>query len=69
MMAITSVDVDRAVIDEIKRRTKMKTDREVINEALKKQLALAKQDEFLARMKTRVFTAEQISADTTVYPS
>jgi Arc/MetJ family transcription regulator len=68
-MAITSVDVDRELIAEIKRLTNMKTDREVIHEALKKQLALARQDEFLARMKTRVFFDDQLNAPVVDYSS
>jgi Arc/MetJ family transcription regulator len=62
-MAVTSVDVDRQLIQEVKRLTGMKTDREVIHEALKKQLALANQERFLQRMKQRVFTDDQISSD------
>ncbi len=68
-MAITSVDIDRELMTEIKRLTNMKTDREVIHEALKKQLALARQGEFLARMKTRVFTDAEIAAPVIVSPS
>jgi len=67
-MAITSVDVDRELIQEIKRLTGMKTDREVIHDALQKKLALANQAELLKRMSTRVFTDEQLTPDTTSYP-
>jgi Arc/MetJ family transcription regulator len=66
-MAVTSVDVDRELIQEIKRVTGLKTDREVIHEALKRHLALAQQEEFLLRMKARVFTEDQISPDATRY--
>lgn len=67
-MAVTSVDVDRDLINEIKKLTGMKTDREVIHEALRKQLALANQHELLARLATRVFTDEQIDPKPTRYP-
>lgn len=67
-MAITSVDVDRDLIAEIKKLTHMKTDREVIHEALKKQLALARQDEFLARMKSRVHTNTAEETPVIEYP-
>jgi Arc/MetJ family transcription regulator len=66
-MPITSVDVDRELIQEIKRLTGMKTDREVIHAALQKQLALANQNELLKRMATRVFTDEQLTPETTPY--
>jgi Arc/MetJ family transcription regulator len=66
-MAVTSVDVDRQLIQEVKRLTGMKTDREVIHDALKKQLALANQEQLLQRMKERVFTDDQTSPNTTPY--
>jgi Arc/MetJ family transcription regulator len=66
-MAVTSVDVDRELIAEIKRLTGLKTDREVIHEALKKHRALASQGEFLSRMKSRVFTDDQLSDQTIHY--
>jgi len=66
-MAITSVDVDRELIQEIKRLTGMKTDREVIHDALQKKLALANQTELLKRMATRSFTDEQLTPDTKTY--
>ena len=66
-MAITSVDVDKEVIAEIKKLTGLKTDREVIHESLTRTLALARQQELLTRMKSRVFTNEQISGNTIDY--
>lgn len=66
-MAITSVDVDKAVIAEIKNLTGLKTDRDVIHEALTRTLALARQQEFLTRMKSRVFSDDQISQTTIDY--
>jgi len=50
-MALTSVDTDQELIAEIKRLTGLKTDREVIHQALMKQRAVASQPEFLSRMK------------------
>lgn len=66
-MAITSVDVDKAVIAEIKNLTGLKTDRDVIHEALTRTLALARQQELLTRMKSRVFSDDQISQTTIDY--
>lgn len=66
-MAITSVDVDKEVIAEIKKLTGLKTDREVIHESLTRTLALARQQELLSRMKSRVFTDEQMSNKTMDY--
>ncbi len=66
-MAITSVDVDKSVIAEIKNLTGLKTDREVIHEALTRTLALARQQELLTRMKSRVFSEDQMSKSTIDY--
>ena len=66
-MAITSVDVDKEVIAEIKKLTGLKTDREVIHESLTRTLALARQQELITRMKSRVFTDEQMSGNTIDY--
>ncbi|GEM_PF-3350213 len=66
-MAITSVDVDKSVIAEIKNLTGLKTDREVIHEALTRTLALARQQELLTRMKSRVFSEDQMSENTIDY--
>lgn len=66
-MAITSVDVDKEVIAEIKKLTGLKTDREVIHESLTKTLALARQQELLTRMKSRVFSDGQLSGETIDY--
>lgn len=66
-MAITSVDVDKGVIAEIKNLTGLKTDREVIHEALTRTLALARQQELLTRMKSRVFSEDQMSENTIDY--
>jgi Arc/MetJ family transcription regulator len=67
-MAVTSVDVDRELIAEIKRLTGLKTDREVIHQALTTHRALAQQDEFLTRMKSRVLSDEQLGAPKIEYP-
>lgn len=66
-MAITSVDVDKSVIAEIKSLTGLKTDREVIHESLTRTLALARQQALLTRMKSRVFNDDQISEKTIDY--
>jgi Arc/MetJ family transcription regulator len=66
-VAITSVDVDKSVIAEIKNLTGLKTDREVIHEALTRTLALARQQELLTRMKSRVFSEDQMSKSTIDY--
>ena len=66
-MAITSVDVDKGVIAEIKNLTGLNTDREVIHEALTRTLALARQQELLTRMKSRVFSEDQMSENTIDY--
>ena len=66
-MAITSVDVDKSVIAEIKNLTGLTTDREVIHEALTRTLALARQQELLTRMKSRVFSEDQMSKNTIDY--
>ena len=66
-MAITSVDVDKDVIAEIKKLTGLKTDREVIHESLTRTLALARQQELLSRMKTRVFDDNHLSENTINY--
>ena len=67
-MVVTSVDVDRELINEIKRLKGKKTDREVIYDALRKQHALASQEQFLKRLGTRVFRDEEINALPTEYP-
>lgn len=67
VVAITSVDVDKSVIAEIKSLTGLKTDREVIHESLTRTLALARQEELLTRMKSRVFNDDQISEKTIDY--
>lgn len=64
---LTSVDVDRKLIADIKRLTAVQTDREVIREALKKQRALANQKQFLGRIKKRVFTDQKINPDPTLH--
>lgn len=46
----------------------MKTDREVIHEALRNQLGLANQHEFLRRLATRVFTDDQIDPTPANFP-
>jgi Arc/MetJ family transcription regulator len=66
-VAVTSVDVDKSVIAEIKNLTGLKTDREVIHEALTRTLALARQQELLTRMKSRVFSEDQMSENTIDY--
>ena len=66
-MAITSVDVDKSVIAEIKSLTGLKTDREVIHEALMRTLALARQQQLLNRMKSRVFSDDHMSKNTIDY--
>jgi Arc/MetJ family transcription regulator len=67
VVAITSVDVDKGVIAEIKKLTGLKTDREVIHESLTRTLALARQQELLTRMKSRVFSDDQLSKNTIDY--
>lgn len=67
VVAITSVDVDKSVIAEIKSLTGLKTDREVIHESLTRTLALARQQALLTRMKSRVFSDDQISEKTIDY--
>lgn len=67
VVAITSVDVDKSVIAEIKSLTGLKTDREVIHESLTRTLALARQQALLTRMKSRVFNDDQISEKTIDY--
>lgn len=66
-MAITSVDVDKSVIAEIKSLTGLKTDREVIHESLTRTLSLARQQALLTRMKSRVFNDDRISEKTIDY--
>ncbi len=67
-MAITSVDVDKELIARIKAMTGLKTDREVIHESLTTTAALVSQQQLLDRMKSRVFTDDQVSAGTVQYP-
>lgn len=67
-MPITSVDVDRSVINEIKALTHTRTDKEVINRALEQHLALLRQQELLVRIGARKFTEQQLSASTVEYP-
>lgn len=67
VVAITSVDVDKDVIAEIKKLTGLKTDREVIHESLTRTLALARQQDLLTRMKSRVFGDDQLAEDTIDY--
>lgn len=67
-MTVTSVDVNREVLDQIKAITKMTTDKEVINTALERMLAHSRQDEFLERMKTHVFAPEDINPPKIEYP-
>jgi Arc/MetJ family transcription regulator len=66
-VAITSVDVDKTIIAEIKKLTGWKTDREVIHESLTRTLALARHEELLTRMKSRVFSDDQLSENTIDY--
>lgn len=67
-MAITSVDVNRDVLNEIKQRTGMKTDREVIEDALTMSLARARQDEFFERLASRTFDDDQLEPKRIDYP-
>lgn len=67
-MTVTSVDVNREVIDEIKRVAGLHTDREVINTALDQYLGFVRQDHAIERIGARRFTDEQIEA-TTVDPA
>ena len=61
-MAITSVDVDKDAIREVKKLLNMKSDREVINAGVQLMLARARQKEALRRMAARPLTEEQLNA-------
>lgn len=67
-MAITSVDVDRDAIREVKRLTGMKSDKEVINTAVKLMLVRARQRQTIKRMAKHTFTDEQLNANVIEYP-
>ncbi len=62
------VDVDKELVQAVKHLTGSKTHREVVHDALRKTLAMARQAELLKRMKTRVFSGEQLTPTTTQYP-
>jgi hypothetical protein len=67
-MAITSVDIDREIVDEIKALSNTRTDREVINRALAQHLAILRQQELLERIGARSFTQAQLAAQVEDYP-
>ena len=67
-MKYIRVDVDKELVDAIMRLTGSKTHRDVVDDALRKQLAMARQAELLKRMETRAFSDEQLAPVTTQYP-
>jgi Arc/MetJ family transcription regulator len=67
-MAITSVDVDQEAIREVKRLTGMKSDREVIREAVAMLLVRARQRATLRQMAEHPFTDEQLNATVIEHP-
>lgn len=67
-MVVTSVDVDRDAIAEIKSLLNLKSDREVINEGIQLLLARARQKKALKRMSNRSFNPEQLDATVIQYP-
>jgi len=67
-MEYIRVDVDKELVQAVKRLTGSKTNREVVHDALRKTLAMARQGELLKRMETRVFSDEQLTPTTTQYP-
>lgn len=67
-MTVTSVDVDKTKIREIKKLTGMKTDREVLAAALDEKLVRLRQQDFLNWLAQNPLSDEQISPVMTDYP-
>jgi hypothetical protein len=67
-VAVTSVDVNREAIREIKKLLNIKSDREVINEGIMLLLARARQRRSLERMLTREFSDDQMNPPVVDYP-
>lgn len=67
-MVMTSIDIDREVLDELKRARSIKTDREAVNQALQRDLTQARQTEALQRIASRVFLDEDINPPVIEYP-
>lgn len=67
-MAVTSVDVDRDAIREVKRLTGIKSDKEVINTAVMMMLVRARQRSTIKRMAKHKFADEQLNATVIDYP-
>lgn len=67
-MAVTSVDLDKSKILEIKKLTGMKTDREVLDAALNEKLARLRQKDFLNWLAQNPLSDEQINAVVIDYP-
>ncbi len=67
-MEYIRVDVDKELVQAVKRLTGSKTHGEVVHDALRKTLAMARQAELLRRMETRVFSDEQLTPITVQYP-
>lgn len=67
-MAITSIEIDREALDELKRARSIKTDREAVNQAIQRDLARARQAAALERIAGRVFSEEDLSPTPVAYP-
>lgn len=67
-MAITSVDINKEALREIKELKGFKTDREAIDDAILMSLARARQDLFFTWLAEHPFDDDQINPQKIDYP-
>lgn len=61
-MAVTTIDLDQAVLDTAKELTGARTNRDVVNRALQTLIAVRRQPAVVERMVHRDFSEEQVHA-------
>jgi Arc/MetJ family transcription regulator len=69
LMAVTSIDLDQAMLDTAKALTGARTNRDVVNRALQTLIAVRSQPAAVERMLSREFTDEQTHAPVIRYAS
>lgn len=66
-MAVTTIDLDQAVLDTAKELTGARTNRDVVNRALQTLIAVRRQPAVVERMVHRDFTEDQVHASVEHY--
>ncbi|MBT1544036.1 type II toxin-antitoxin system VapB family antitoxin [Curtobacterium aurantiacum] len=66
-MAVTTIDLDQAVLDTAKELTGARTNRDVVNRALQTLIAVRRQPAAVERIMARDFTDDQTHASVVRY--